>query len=331
LPLDQTQMKKIAFFIVALFFTLKALAQTGVTIDPSLTESPVTAKTLSGSISGSLVIPQNVSGKIPVVLIIGDAGSTDRDGNNANEGIAGNTYKLLANELGKKGIATLRYDKRLVGQSVSSTKESQLRIDDYSDDAVVLINLLNDDQRFSKIILFGHGQGSLVSMMAMIEEPVKAYISAEGASEQEDKILTDRLKSKPRFIQDEFKTILDSMRKGKTTDNIDPALYSIARPSIQTFVMSWCRLVPLKGIKKVKLPTLIIQGTTDLQNTPDNADKLKKAKSDGVLLMVNGMNHILKNAPADPEQNQATFSKPDLPLNPEMVTGIVDFVNNKVK
>lgn len=324
-------MKKTAFFIVALFFTLKALAQTGVTIDPSLSESPITVKTFSGSISGSLVMPQNVSGKIPVVLIIGDAGSTDRDGNNANEGIAGNTYKLLANDLGKKGIATLRYDKRLVGQSVSTTKESQLRMDDYGDDAVVLINLLNDDQRFSKIILFGHGEGALVCMLAMPDEPVKAYISAEGTSEQAEKILASRLQSKPKFVQDEFKTILDSLRKGKTTDIVDPALFSIARPSIQTFLMSWCRLVPIKGLKKVKIPALIIQGTTDLQNTPDNGDKLKKAKSDAVLLMVNGMNHILKNAPADPEQNKATFSKPDLPLNPEMVAGIVDFINNKLK
>jgi len=295
--------------------------------DPSITESPVLVKTFSGSISGTLTMPGAVSGKIPVVLIIGDAGPTDRDGNNARAGITANTYMLLAHDLAKNGIASLRYDKRMVGQSVSSTTEAQLRIDDYSDDAVSLVNMLNDDQRFSKIIFFGHGEGALVSMIAMIDQPIKGYISAEGAGEQADKMLTEQMKQKPKYMADQFQTILDSLRKGKTTANVDPALYYIAGPSKQIFLMSWCRLLPERGIKKVKVPVLIIQGTTDLTILPDNAEKLKKAKSDATLLMVKGMNHILRDAPADEEQNMATYTKPDLPLDQTMVTGVVDFIN----
>ena len=301
--------------------------QGGVSIDPELTESPVLVKTLTGSVSGSLVIPKNVSGKIPVVLIIADSGPTDRDGNNAKAGINGNTYKLLANDLGKNGIATLRYDKRLVGESVSSIKESQLSMEDYSDDAVSMIDLLKDDPRFSKIILFGHGEGMLVSMIAMNDEPIKALIAAEGPGEQADKMLTEEMKSKAAFLSAEFKTILDSLRKGKTTDNVDPELYFIASPSKQHFLMSLCRLVPQRGMKRIKFPVLIIQGTTDLTISVENGEKLKKAKSDAVYLQIAGMNHILKAAPANPDQNMATYSKPDLPLKPELVTGIVDFIN----
>jgi len=302
-------------------------APQGPGIDPSLNESPVLVKTLTGSVSGSLVTPKNISEKIPVVLIIADAGPTDRDGNNPKAGIGGNTYKLLANALGKNGIATLRYDKRLVGESVSTIKESQLSIEDYSDDAVSLINMLNDDPRFSKIILFGHGEGSLVSMIAELDEPIKGFISAEGAGEQADKILAEQMKLKTPFIAAEFKAIMDSLRKGKTTDNVDPALYYIAAPSKQHFLMSLCRMVPQKGMKRMKMPVLIINGSTDLQVPVDNAEKLKKGKSDAQLLIINNMSHILKEAPADPEQNMATFSKPDLPLKPELVTGIVDFIN----
>ncbi len=275
-------------------------------------------------------MPKNASGKIPIVLIIGDSGPTDRDGNNAKAGITADTYKLLAYGLGKNGIASLRYDKRMVGESVSTTKESQLGIEDYGDDAVGLITMLNDDQRFSKVILFGHGEGALVAMIAMTDQPVKAYISAEGAGEQADKILIEQMKSKPKYMADGFKTILDSLRKGKTTDVVDPSLYYIARPSIQHFLMTWCRCVPERGIKKIKVPVLIIQGSTDLLITPDNSVKLKKAKSDATLLLIKGMNHILKDAPADEEQNYATYSKPDLPLSAELVPGVVDFVN-KVK
>ncbi|HWZ02725.1 MAG TPA: DUF3887 domain-containing protein [Mucilaginibacter sp.] len=295
--------------------------------DPSITESPVLLKTFSGQLSGTLAMPVNATGKLPIVLIVGDAGPTDRDGNNEKTGVTANTYKLLAQELGKNGIASLRYDKRNVGQSVSPTKESQLRIDDYSDDAVSLINMLNDDQRFSKIILFGHGEGALVSMVAIIDGPVKGYIGAECSSEQGDKILTDQMKSKPKYQQDEFKTILDTLKRGKITDNVDPSLYFIARPSIQNFLMSWCRLSPLRGIKGLKVPALIIQGTTDLTVKTENGEKLKKAKSDAQLLVIKGMNHILKDAPADEDKNMDTYSKPDLPLSAELVPGIVDFIN----
>lgn len=326
-------MKKVAFFILAVFFILKVSAQTatGITIDPSLNETPVLVKTLAGSISGSLVVPKNLTGKIPVVLIVADAGPTDRNGNNTKTGLNGNTYKLLANDLGKKGLATLRYDKRLVGESISVTKESQLHMEDYSDDATVLINMLSEDQRFSKIILFGHGEGALVSMIAAFDQPaVKAYISAEGHAETGEKILTDEIKSKSGFMIDKFKAILDSLKKGKTTPNVDPSLYYIARPSIQPFIMSWCRYDPIRILKKIKIQVLIIQGNTDLVVADNNGDKLKKAKSDAILLNIKDMNHILKDAPADPEKNVATYANSDLPLKPELVPAIVDFIN-KVK
>ncbi len=284
--------------------------------DPDVTESPILQKTMSGQISGTLTMPNSVSGKIPVVLIIGDAGPTDRDGNNEKTGITCSPYKTLAHDLAKNGIASVRYDKRLVGESTSVTKESELRVDDYSDDAVTLIGMLSDDARFSKIIIFGHGEGALVGMIAWIGQPVKGYISAEGVSEQADKIIMDEMKSKPPYQATEVKAVLDSLRKGKLTDNVDPAIYYIAGPSKQNFLMSWCRLVPTRGIKGIKIPVLIIQGTTDLETPEENGQKLKKAKSDATLLLVKGMNHIFKDAPADPDQNKATYTKQDVPLAP---------------
>jgi len=297
-----------------------------VSIDASLTESPVLLKTFAGSISGTLTVPKNASGKIPVVLIIAGSGPTDRDGNSPKLGLNGNTYKMLANDLGKNGIASLRYDKRMVGQSAVNTKEKELRFEDYVDDAVGMINLLNDDQRFSKVIVLGHSEGALVGLLAIRGQPAGAYISVAGAGRPADIIVTEQMKSQPKFVADGFKTMLDSLKKGKFTDNIDAALYPIARPSIQPYLMSWFRYDPIREMKKVKMPTLILQGTTDIQVPVTDAEKLKKANSAAKLVIVTGMNHILKEAPADRAQNIATYSKPDLPLKPELITAIVDFV-----
>jgi alpha-beta hydrolase superfamily lysophospholipase len=234
---------------------------------------------------------------------------------------------MLANALGKNGIASLRYDKRMIGQSVTSTKLKELRFEDYVDDAVGLINMLSEDARFSKVIVLGHSEGSLVGLLSVRDQPAKAFISVAGAGQQADKIVTEQMKSQPKYIADNFKTMLDSLKKGKFTDNIDPKIYAIAGPDVQPYLMSWFRYDPIREIKKIKIPALILQGTTDIQVTVADAEKLKKADSDAKLVIITGMNHILKEAPADREQNIATYNKPNLPLKPELVTSIVDFIN----
>ncbi|MES2279519.1 MAG: alpha/beta fold hydrolase [Bacteroidota bacterium] len=294
--------------------------------DPTLTETPVSLKVFTGNISGTLTIPKSATGKIPVVLIIAGSGPTDRDGN-SQLGVSAYSYKLMANALGKNGIACLRYDKRMVGKSVSSTKEKDLRFEDYADDAIALVGMLHNDARFSKVIVMGHSEGSLVGMLASDDQPVNGYISLAGAGDRIDKIMLEQMKAKPDFLQDAFKVIVDSLRKGKFTDRVDPSLYSLIRPSVQPYILSWMMHDPIREIKKLKIPILIVQGTTDIQVTVGDAEKLKKAKSDATLLIIPGMNHILKEAPADREKNIETYKDPNLPLKPELVTGVVAFIN----
>jgi len=304
-------------------------ATAAVVPDASVTESPVALKTLAGAISGTLTMPKDVSGKIPVVLIIASTGPLDRNGNskNINTNINANTYQLLAYALAKAGIASLRYDKHGVGQSISANGEKDLRFDDYSDDASSLIGMLNDDERFSKIIIAGHGEGALVGMLASVDQPVKGFISIEGPGESADKLVTQQLKStKPSYIQDEFKTILDTMRRGKLTDNVDPALYYLARPSIQYYLMSWFRHDPIRDIKPLKMPILIIQGGADLEVPVIEGQKLKSAKSSATLVVIRNMNYVLKDGPPDKDANLATYTNPTLPLNQELVTTITEFI-----
>ncbi|MEO6149123.1 MAG: alpha/beta fold hydrolase [Mucilaginibacter sp.] len=312
-------------FLVLLFKNYEPKNE--LTLDPSLTESPYLVKTLSGSLSGTIVKPANADAKTPLVLIIAGSGPTDRNGNNASSNLNANTYALLANDLGKKGIATLRYDKRRIGQSISSTKESETRFDDMIEDAVVILNDLTDKKEFSKLVVLGHSEGSLVGMMATNDVPVKGFISVAGPGESADKVLTEQMKTQPKYIAEGFQRVLDSLRKGKLTPIVDPNLYRFARPSIQLYLMSWCRFEPARELKKLKIPVLLVQGTTDLQVGIPQVEKLKKAKSDAQLLIIPNMNHVLKEAPADAAKNMETYANPSLPIKPELVTGIADFVN----
>ena len=65
---------------------------------------------------------------------------------------------------------------------------------------------------------------------------------------------------------------------GKTVSKVDPNLVSLYRPSVQPYMISWIKYDPSKEIAKLKVPVLIIQGTTDLQVTVEDAKLLAAAK-----------------------------------------------------
>lgn len=74
-------------------------------------------------------------------------------------------------------------------------------------------------------------------------------------------------------------------------------------------------------------PVLIVQGTTDLQVTADNATLLASAQPGAKLVMIDGMNHALRKAPADRAANFATYRNPRLPLAKELVPALSAFVS----
>ena len=293
------------------------------TVDPDLTESPVSLNLPDASISGSIITPKNSIGKIPVVLIIAGSGPTDRNGN-SSLGISANSYFLLAEALGKAGIATLRYDKRAIGKSTSAKTEVDLSFDDFVNDAVALVKMLKADPRFSKVIILGHSEGSLIGMVAAEKEKVDAFVSVAGAGEKASAIIKKQLAATPQADQT-YAAKLDSLDQGlkvSAADN-DPMFH----PGVQPYLISWFKYNPQTEIKKLKVPVLILQGTTDFQVSVNDAQNLKKAKPDATLVLLEGMNHVLKQAPADRATNAATYQDPSLPIDAKLVTAITQFVN----
>lgn len=316
---------KISICFIALNLVMTGLfAQT--TGDSLFSESEMILKTSTGDIYGTLTVPDHV--KIsPIVLIIPGSGPTDRDCNSA-VGIKTNAYKMLADSFANNGISTLRFDKRGIGQSKPAmTSESDLRFETYINDVVAWISLLKTDPRFSKVILLGHSEGSLIGMVAAEQTDIAAFVSIAGAGKPADQILKDQLKTKlPPALMDQSNKILDSLKMGLTVSKVDPSLVSLYRPSVQPYMISWMKYDPAKEISKLKIPVLIIQGTTDIQVSVDDAKLLSEAKPDAKLLIIENMNHVLKDCDSDLQKNIATYKNPDLPLKQGLVDDIVSFI-----
>lgn len=288
------------------------------------TEETIELNTSSGTIEGTLLIPSN-GDTFPLAVILSGSGPTDRDGNNPM--MKNNSLKMLATELQKNGIASLRYDKRGVGKSkLAAGKEEDLRFEQYISDAIAWISLLSKDKRFSAITVIGHSEGSLIGMVASQQPEVAKFVSIAGSGQSADQTIRKQLSSQPAAVQNLANPILDKLVQGETVDNVHPMLHSLFRPSVQPYMISWFKYDPREEISKLTIPVLIIQGSTDIQVSSNDADLLANSLKTARKVIIEGMNHVLKDAPKDKTANLKTYANPDLPINPMLVTVITDFI-----
>lgn len=309
---------KICFFAVLLSLFMTS----GLFADQS--ETIIKLETETGTLEGSLIVP-NEKNSVTVALIIAGSGPTDRDGN--NPAMKNNSLKMLAEALSKNGIATLRYDKRGIGESQQAVeKEEELRFEHYISDAKDWAELLKKDERFNRVIIIGHSEGSLIGMISARKNGIDKFISIAGPGRSADKTIIEQLKSQPPEALNIALPIIDKLRQGETVDGVNPLLYSLLRPSVQPYMISWFKYDPAEEIANLKMPVLIIQGSADIQVCEDDAKILAKANPNAQLKFIKGMNHIFKNSESDPMHNIATYNQPDLPINTDLAETITDFI-----
>lgn len=316
--LAKTQIMKTFITLLTLFFLQHHLF--------AQTETPITLETKTGVIHGTLLTP-NTEGKTPIVLIISGSGPTDKNGNLPIGD--NNSLKMLAEGLQKQGIASLRYDKRGIAESIEARiNEAKLRFDHYINDTKAWIELLKKDSRFSEIIVLGHSQGSLIGIIASQETGVNRFISVAGTGKPAAEIMKEQLKAQPPAIADQALPILEKITKGETVNNIPASFYSLFRPNIQAYLVSWFKYNPTEEIQKLDIPVLILQGTTDLQVPIEDAELLAKSGKNVQKKIIPGMNHILKDAPIDRTKNFETYTKPELPLTKGLIEVISTFIKS---
>jgi hypothetical protein len=296
----------------------------------ALTTVAATLKTPMGTLQGSLLLPKGATAAkpVPVVLIIAGSGPTDRDGNNSVIPGKNDSLKMLAEGLAAKGIASLRYDKRgIAGSQGVGPGENDLRFDMYVDDAAAWAAKLKADKRFSRVFIAGHSEGSLIGAIAAQRGKADGYVSIAGLGRPADVVirmqLMGQLSPDLRGFSDKA---LSSLKAGKTVDDVPPALAVLYRPSVQGYLISWFHYEPVEEIKKLTIPVLVVQGTTDIQVTVDDARALAAAKSGSKLELIEGMNHVMKLV-SDPGRQVASYGDPSLPVAPHLVDVIAGFVS----
>ena len=278
---------------------------------------------ISDFVEGTLMQPADGS-EVPLLILIQGSGPTDRDGNQPN--VVNNSLKMIADGLSEAGIATFRYDKRFVPMLRDGVfNEAEMSFNDFVGDAKTTLAYFKEKGGFSGYFIAGHSQGSLVSMLAA-QEGVDGYISLAGPGQPIDNVLVDQLGKQLPALGEQARLAFDELRETGKVEEYSPTLAALLKPTIQPFMLSWIVYDPKEEIAKLDCPVLIINGDNDLQIAVSEAELLKEGQPEAAYEIIPGMNHVLKTVEGDLMANYQTYNDPELPLSPELLPLIIDFI-----
>jgi pimeloyl-ACP methyl ester carboxylesterase len=292
--------------------------------------APITLDTGSGTLAGTLTLPARCP-PVVVALIHAGSGPTDRDGNSAGIKGRNDSLKMLAEGLAAGGIASVRYDKRGIAESVAAgpRSERELRFSSYVEDAGRWLVQLGADARFRGVVVIGHSEGSLIGLLAAQGAPGTRFISIAGPGRPAGTVLREQLAvqlgGSPLLATADG--IIDELEAGREVTSVPAALNALFRPSVQPYLIDWFRHDPAAVVAALVPAPLVVQGTTDLQVGVADAKLLAAGHPGARLALIEGMNHVLKQVSGDQAAQAASYGDPDLPLHPRLVGAVVEFID----
>lgn len=72
---------------------------------------------------------------------------------------------------------------------------------------------------------------------------------------------------------------------------------------------------------------VITQGTTDVQVRVANAKRLADGNPGAQLVVIDGMNHVLKTVAIEEDKQVSSYGDPSLPVTPDLIGAISRFVD----
>ena len=138
---------------------------------PYLEKEIEIATTKKIKISGNLILPEfEKASTFPLVIMVSGSGAQDRN----CEMLGHKPFWVLADHLGRNGIASYRYDDRGVGKSTGKF-ESATQVD-FANDLVSIIAYFHKAFPKAKIYIYGHSEGGMTALRAAAQTKLIAGI-----------------------------------------------------------------------------------------------------------------------------------------------------------
>jgi len=234
----------------------------------------VTVPTPMGhTLAGTLTLPRG-AGPFPAIVTITGSGSQERD--EEIPMVKGyRPFRQIADTLGRMGIAVLRMDDRGAGKSGGNARTATS--EDFARDIEAGVAYLRGRKEIDgrRIGLVGHSEGGLIAPLVAVKDPTLRAIVLMAGPAQTGRTILD---FQNRYAIEHSPGIAAEAR--------DSAM-AAARQQVDSMAASnpWVKYFldydPLATARKVRVPTLILQGATDQQVTAVQAEALGEAIRSG--------------------------------------------------
>ena len=299
------------------------------------------------TVHGTLLIP-DAGVQVPLVIIVAGSGPTDRDGNSRLIPGRNDSLKLLAEGLASDGIASLRYDKRGLGESAyEGLREEDLIFADFVNDLLSWVLWADTRGDVSNVYVAGHSEGGLIVLSALaadldaglgvdpqaarlVRDIVTGAICIAAPGRVFDAVVLEQLERSlgpDSALFANAREIFAAIRDGGEVPEVPQELASLFRPSIQPYLRSIVQFDPALLAAATVQPLLLVTGVEDTQVPVSDAEALSAVRPDARLVVIPGMNHVLKIVPpADLAANQRAYADPAFELSEELVNAMSEFV-----
>jgi pimeloyl-ACP methyl ester carboxylesterase len=290
-------------------------------------EAPFDVTSAGLLLPGTLTRPSESRGPIPVAVIVAGSGPTDRNGNGPL--VQTDMYAQLAHGLAQRGIASVRYDKRGIGEGAKTIDHSALTLDDYVNDVSAVARIVAADSQYSKVYLIGHSEGAgLVLQAANRGTPVAGIAMLSGIGRPLQEVLHDQFSLATdsltvRRIDEAFARFL----QGEDVPDAPEIARPVLVPGYRRLIVSMAAYDPEGEVARSPVPVLIVQGGLDLQVDVRDAERLHAAQPAAKVLVLPTANHVFKAASSrDPAAQMSLYQDRSIPIVPELVEGIADWI-----
>ncbi|GAA3255751.1 hypothetical protein GCM10020258_14490 [Sphingomonas yabuuchiae] len=210
---------------------------------------------------------------------------------------------------------------------------NKVTIDDYAADTRSWIAAIRAKTGAPCVWVLGHSEGGLVALDTAAAKPAGlcGVITVSTPGRRLGTVMRAQFHANPANapILADADRMIDALEAGRTIPaaSLTPPLPMIFADAVQPFLINSFSKDPAKLAAATAKPLLIVQGEADLQVTPEDARTLKAAQPKTRLVLLPGVNHVLKTVEGDSRgANLATYADPNLPIALGVVTAVADFV-----
>lgn len=284
-------------------------------------------------LAGTLLVPEG-DGPFPAALLITGSGPLDRDGNHPKLPLS--VSKDLAELLAARGWASLRFDKRGIGESTGDYLSTGLR--EEFGDATAALRWLAGHPVTGTIVPIGHSVGALASAEMSAREPglagavLLAYTAQDGDTTlrwQAGQIAG----SLPGWVRVAMKVFFTNVEKqqSKAINRLRKTRTDVARIQGQKINAKWMREFldydPEPMLRMTKTPLLAITGSKDVQVNPADLQVVAAVAGDrAVTFLAEDVDHILRHEPGPVSNPNAYKHQIEQPIDPAVVEALTTWL-----